>query len=63
MSAFRIKIAIGLVVVLLGLLAFQRYRWQLVTACHERGGVWDGAASKCRLIPPHISVGDAGQKL
>ena len=51
-------ITAGLVAVLLaGLMAWQNHRWQLVSACHARGGVWDGAASKCRLVPARIFIG------
>ena len=34
------------------LLIWQHVRYELVSDCLERGGTWDGAASRCKLIPP-----------
>ena len=43
--------------VLLVLVVWQNYRWSKVNSCHAKGGVWDGAASKCRLVPARIFIG------
>lgn len=47
----RIIIALAVTFVLCLLTLFNAYRWELVDACIERGGVWDGPDSQCRLIP------------
>ena len=39
------------------LLAWQSHRWEMVNNCHATGGVWDGASSKCRLVPARIFIG------
>ncbi|MEM7775505.1 MAG: hypothetical protein AAF732_07835 [Pseudomonadota bacterium] len=54
MTPARITIAISVAIALGLLMLFNTYRWQLVQACHERGGIWDGADSRCRLIPSVI---------
>jgi hypothetical protein len=41
-----------MVVLLAVLLYWQHVRFQLVTACRDQGGVWDGAAGRCKLVPP-----------
>ncbi len=51
MSSTRIMIAAAVFAVLGLLVLFNHHRWQMVASCHERGGVWDGADSRCRLIP------------
>ena len=51
MPSDRVTIALTVGALLAALLAFNAYRWHLVEACHQRGGVWDGPDSKCRLIP------------
>lgn len=43
--------------VLAGLVIWHNYRWSLVDNCHVKGGVWDGTASKCRLVPARIFIG------
>ncbi len=51
-------VAAGIIsVILLGLLLWQNHRWSMVQACHHTGGVWDGTASKCRLVPARIFIG------
>jgi hypothetical protein len=51
MTRTRILIALGIVAALAALLAFQRHRQALMTACIERGGVWRGAETTCELKP------------
>lgn len=43
-------------IILAGLLAWQNHRWNMVNSCHMNGGVWDGGASKCRLVPARIFI-------
>ncbi len=47
----KIKIAAALFAGVLMLTVFSAYRSALVEHCHVRGGVWDGAQSRCRLVP------------
>ncbi|MGI9425595.1 MAG: hypothetical protein ACR2PA_20570 [Hyphomicrobiaceae bacterium] len=44
------------VVILASLLVWQNHRWAMMNKCVERGGVWDGLASKCRLVPARIFI-------
>jgi hypothetical protein len=46
MNRFLIAGALSLVLVLL--LTWQQHRLKLVTACAERGGLWNGTTSTCR---------------
>lgn len=47
------SLAAGLMVLLVaGLLYWQHVRFELVGACQDKGGQWDGAAGRCRLLPP-----------
>lgn len=51
MLSQRMMIAVIVSIALLLLVAFNAYRWEMLTSCLERGGVWDGVDSRCRLIP------------
>lgn len=51
MSRARIGVAITSVAILVGLLQWQRHRNQLVNACVQSGGIWNGTASKCTPMP------------
>jgi hypothetical protein len=53
----RIVAAAIMATLLLGLILWQNHRWNLVSACHNNGGVWDGQSSKCRLVPARIFIG------
>ncbi len=44
--------ASAMIVLLTALLYWQHVRFELVNACHEQGGVWDGAAGRCKMVPP-----------
>jgi hypothetical protein len=52
----RLTVVILTVVILVGLLIWQDQRWRLVEQCASRGGVWDGARSKCRRAPIRILI-------
>jgi hypothetical protein len=54
MSRRRILAALGLLVVLAGLLAWQQQRARLVRACQEEFGIWDGAT--CRPDERRIRI-------
>ncbi len=41
-----------MIMLLAVLLYWQHVRFQLVNACHDQGGVWDGAAGRCKMVPP-----------
>ncbi|MEL6298678.1 MAG: hypothetical protein AAFV26_10075 [Pseudomonadota bacterium] len=43
--------AISAAVCLALLTLFAQTRYAQVSDCHQTGGVWDGEASKCRLVP------------
>lgn len=51
-TLFRLLAAVTMIVLLSALLLWQHVRYQLVSDCLESGGNWDGAASRCKLIPP-----------
>ena len=53
---YRIAAAVAAALILLGLLIWQEQRWRMVDACAKRGGIWDGAHSKCRLVPIRILI-------
>lgn len=54
--SYRIIIAAITGLILIGLLAWQEHRWQLVRACTDDGGAWDGANSKCRSFPVRLLI-------
>ena len=48
-------IAAGLAMLtLIALLMWQEQRFAMVNACHDAGGWWDGATSRCRAVPPVV---------
>jgi hypothetical protein len=51
-TIFQTFAAVAMLLLLSVLLIWQHVRYELVSDCLERGGTWDGAASRCRLIPP-----------
>jgi hypothetical protein len=44
-------LAVGVLVVLGGLLAWQQIRTRQINACVLANGAWDGATSSCRPLP------------
>jgi len=54
LMSYRLTIVVLTVVILVGLLVWQEHRWRLVEICAQRGGVWDGAQSRCRRMPIRI---------
>lgn len=62
MTDRRLTIAYAITILLLSLFVFTQYRWSLVDTCHRRGGVWDGADGKCRLIPARLFIDEENQR-
>ena len=58
----RVVVAATVLVILAILVAWQNKRWEMVDACHARGGVWDGEVSKCRLVPARLFMGRGLQR-
>jgi hypothetical protein len=54
MNRFLIAGAVSLVLVLL--LTWQHHRIKLVTACVDRGGIWNGVTSSCRPDLGRITI-------
>jgi hypothetical protein len=54
MTRFLIAGVVSLILVLL--LTWQHHRIKLVTACMDRGGVWNGATSICRPDLGRITI-------
>jgi hypothetical protein len=48
MSPLRLGIAVLTVIALAALFLWQSRREEILKACLDSGGVWDGAASACR---------------
>jgi hypothetical protein len=54
MNRFIIATCVSLVLVLL--LVWQKHRVNLVTACADRGGLWNGKTSTCRPDLGRITI-------
>ncbi|MEL6227850.1 MAG: hypothetical protein AAFQ44_09590 [Pseudomonadota bacterium] len=54
MTRLKLPIAFAILMGLIALMLFTQYRWSQMVACERRGGMWDGPASRCRLVPAGI---------
>ncbi len=61
-TLIRTVLAIAMTALVVGLLIWQDQRFTLVRNCEERGGVWDGRAERCRLVPPRRIYIERGLK-
>lgn len=51
-TLLRTVAASAMILLLAVLLYWQHVRFEIVSACRDQGGVWDGAEGRCKLVPP-----------
>jgi hypothetical protein len=56
MQPWRIALAVAAVVAVAALTGWRLHRERLIARCHDTGGVWIGAQSRCASDPNRMTI-------